>query len=70
MIGTFFFFTLFLQQEDDEMLVPHPEFTEGPQPMEGESSFPLEENDAVDRSAFLDFPSVIVLFFLERCVFI
>ncbi|PKU64417.1 ubiquitin carboxyl-terminal hydrolase 13 isoform X2 [Dendrobium catenatum] len=23
-----------LEQEDDEMLVPHPEFTEGPQPME------------------------------------
>ncbi|RWW17046.1 hypothetical protein GW17_00019040 [Ensete ventricosum] len=25
----------FFQQEDEEMLVPHQEFTEGPQPMEG-----------------------------------
>ena len=28
---------LFLQQEDDEMLVPHPEYPEGPQPMEGKA---------------------------------
>lgn len=30
------FLFFFLQQEDDEMLVPHNEFVEGPQPMEGE----------------------------------
>ncbi|KAH0469116.1 hypothetical protein IEQ34_002348 [Dendrobium chrysotoxum] len=45
-----------LEQEDDEMLVPHPEFTEGPQPMEGEFSFLIEENDVADRSVFIGFP--------------
>lgn len=28
----------FLQQEEEEMLVPHQELTEGPQPMEGNCS--------------------------------
>ncbi|KAJ6892679.1 ubiquitin carboxyl-terminal hydrolase 13-like isoform X1 [Populus alba x Populus x berolinensis] len=47
-------FTLFLQQEDDEMLVPHTEFTEGPQPMEVAQA---ETATAVDAQSVDDPPS-------------
>ncbi|XP_015571890.1 ubiquitin C-terminal hydrolase 12 isoform X2 [Ricinus communis] len=42
------------QQEDDEMLVPHTEFTEGPQPME---VAPAETASAVDAQSADDPPS-------------
>ncbi|KAJ6983687.1 hypothetical protein NC653_026490 [Populus alba x Populus x berolinensis] len=41
------------QQEDDEMLVPHTEFTEGPQPMEGALDFCLVPEKVDIFSLFL-----------------